>query len=442
MDDATAVLTLIGTGQARHLESLRTEAQLGDDEFDAAVEVLRGRDLVSDQDGGLVRTLPELSERADRILTALPEDGATRSGTLVAKGLGMRVGEFKTARAELKRNLLVKTGQGRGAGTVGRIPSRGSKYEERLRLLGEELRVECEVDAADAVLEELFAAASMEPHEGVYPSYAALVVEDSEWSDLLVRAAEGAYTVIDLPLALAPSRKFADGMTAFLARNFSNSETRLLLAPVFRGLERDAVELAAQLGATVVQRTRPGIVRLVDGERIAIRENGSWNRKTAAEALLGDVVTAIGDESKRPVAARILSLCLHVLSANHVGATVVWFPNQAHLARTGSNKVPHIGWSKAFAPPRLTVTDPQHAPLFLHALSQLDRAALLNSDGELQWLGANLDAPPAAEVEGGTRHNSAASYSEARADAMLFVVSADGPVTVFKEGYVVRTTRR
>lgn len=235
-------------------------------------------------------------------------------------------------------------------------------------------------------------------------------------------------------------RKYADGMTAFVARD--EDQAALCISPMFAGLERDALDMRADLGVSVVQRTRMGVVRLVMEDGIYIRENGLWTKKTHADEFLDDVAAVLRDDSGRETLSNILSLCLHVLSSNHVGATIVWFFDRESIPKAGRNRIYHLGWEKATTPPELNVNDDQHAPLILHALSQLDRAALLNRDGQVASVGVNLNPAAHANVDGGTRHNSAAGFSQDHDDSLVFVVSADGPVTVFHNGYIVRTTRR
>jgi DNA integrity scanning protein DisA with diadenylate cyclase activity len=127
-------------------------------------------------------------------------------------------------------------------------------------------------------------------------------------------------------------------------------------------------------------------------------------------------------------------MCVHTLSPAGHGATLVWFPGGA------AGKIEYLDLSVAITPPALSVVEASHASAIAHSLSQLDRAAIVDADGGFIQLNVSLSHSPHADedsFEGGTRHNSAGRYSASQPNAIVFVVSADGPVTVFQNGDVV-----
>ena len=67
----------------------------------------------------------------------------------------------------------------------------------------------------------------------------------------------------------------------------------------------------------------------------------------------------------------------------------------------------------------------------------IDGAVLLNAKGEMLDIGQKLEAPPSTlickESGRGTRHNSAMNYSRV-ADCLVFVVSQEGPISVYHDG--------
>jgi hypothetical protein len=70
--------------------------------------------------------------------------------------------------------------------------------------------------------------------------------------------------------------------------------------------------------------------------------------------------------------------------------------------------------------------------------ASLDGAIIVNTKKEILCIGQKLEAPSSAkyrEAGRGTRHNSAANYSAA-VDSVVFVVSEDGPISLFFEGDV------
>jgi DNA integrity scanning protein DisA with diadenylate cyclase activity len=149
------------------------------------------------------------------------------------------------------------------------------------------------------------------------------------------------------------------------------------------------------------------------------------------------MIEEIVDVQHRQTARSILDLCVHTLSPAGHGATLVWFPRGA----PGSTE--HLDLAVAIPPPALSAADPTHAQAIAHALGQLDRAVVVDSDGTLVHLNVTLghaDAHSTLSFHGGTRHNSAGRYSASDHRPLVFVVSADGPVTVLREGRVIAST--
>ena len=78
-------------------------------------------------------------------------------------------------------------------------------------------------------------------------------------------------------------------------------------------------------------------------------------------------------------------------------------------------------------------------PLLLHQARYRDGAMLIAHDGRLLAVNVILRASHASEravpPSGGTRHTSAARHTFDCPEVLAFVVSADGPVTVFSDGH-------
>ena len=86
----------------------------------------------------------------------------------------------------------------------------------------------------------------------------------------------------------------------------------------------------------------------------------------------------------------------------------------------------------------LSVLNESDEALLLHQVRYRDGALLFGRDGRL--LAVNVIMRPtrnseqAVPVTGGTRHTSAARHTFDCPDMLAFVVSTDGPVTVFSDG--------
>jgi hypothetical protein len=237
-------------------------------------------------------------------------------------------------------------------------------------------------------------------------------------------------------------RMAADGRTTFTWRPLDRPGGLLTLA---RGHEHEAdlVDLRELLGdVVVVQRDRAGQVRAVTSEGVVIWNTVEWVFKPAARRHLRALVRLMpGIDTV--VLASLLDLCVHWLSAAGVGATLVWWldddgdgaPDRVNGAGPGPG-----GLDRSTARPArsLSVADRRHHPAVLGLLAQVDRAAVVARDGELLEIGVGLvpsaESLVAVAAAGGTRHSSARRYAFDQPRCVVFVVSADGPVTVFSDG--------
>jgi DNA integrity scanning protein DisA with diadenylate cyclase activity len=134
----------------------------------------------------------------------------------------------------------------------------------------------------------------------------------------------------------------------------------------------------------------------------------------------------------------ILEFCVHGLSPSPAGATLVWTLDDSLLTELATSEV---------RMPSLALQDrTTHAPA-RHLLSQVDGAALLTSAAELVdirlYLRASAGAVAAVTIDStrGTRHASAMRFSYDEPRVVVFVVSQDGPVTVYFEGEAVASIR-
>jgi DNA integrity scanning protein DisA with diadenylate cyclase activity len=150
---------------------------------------------------------------------------------------------------------------------------------------------------------------------------------------------------------------------------------------------------------------------------------------------VADAVLRAVPDADRVVLLGLLDLCLHWLSANRVGALLVWCPHgdPRVLDRLGMGASVHV--------PPMRVTVREHLPALVNVLAQSDRAALVDPDGLVDTIGVAL-RPTRASIDavepfGGTRHTSAQRFSFGHEGCIVFVVSAAGPMTVFHRGRAI-----
>lgn len=283
-------------------------------------------------------------------------------------------------------------------------------------------------EVAELLLDELLYARHPPVHEGRTPAYGAIITSGDR-PDVDPYVADQLHMISPAhdEVAVADVRELANGLTTFVVR----SEIEHGLAVLDRADELSLMRLCTEHLCWIVQRHPSGVIKVFGRERLLLYENDSWLSRPYAHTRWMHLMHATGTHGL--VGASILDFCLHVLSARHVGATLVWLLEEptdgldAHLA-------------KAMRPTGVTlsVTENDNTEALSSLLASVDGACILDASGRVLGLEAFLknsdEAVARVSSHGGTRHNSAARFSFDVGEAVVFVVSADGPVTVFSDG--------
>ncbi len=278
------------------------------------------------------------------------------------------------------------------------------------------------IDGVDGVvLTELAHASHRQMHEGSLPGYGAIIQSVDAAARTGVTAAR---TEFEDPERL---RQLADGRTSFVER--IGDDVALWMAA--RDItETELVRICAEREARAVRLDPDGGLHIISAERIWSRRRNQWRRRPTAhtmyENLLATTAERPGDDT---VLQGLLDLTIHVLGPRDLGATLVWLPD---WSRRGCERSLPTGGST----PLITLTDRTLDGAVTNLIRQHDGAALVSPGGALWWIGAELSAPtiPASPATGGMRHRSAARFSHMRRGAWAFVVSHDGPVSIFHDG--------
>jgi len=297
------------------------------------------------------------------------------------------------------------------------------------------LRLQLDGPAGQALLAEIDYARFPPVHEGEFPSYGAILLAGGTPSPEDV----GALVHPVLPGAEDVMRLMADGRQGFLLRR--RGRVALMVLPTPHDREGELVRLRHQLGSrrfTAVHRTPAGVVRVFGQSALAVWDGGHWWEKPYAGAYARDLRRAVPD-ARSDAAEAILEFCVHSMSPSPAGATLVWALHPDLVTRVAAAGARWV--------PGLSLEDrTNHGPL-RQLLSQSDGAALLSPGAEVievgHYLRASAEAYATAGVDPaqGTRHASASRFSFDRSDAVVFVVSQDGPVTVYFKGTVVASIR-
>ncbi len=229
---------------------------------------------------------------------------------------------------------------------------------------------------------------------------------------------------------LGASRRFADGLSSWLVRRTDgNDEWVLFDRPA--ASERDLVVLSAVLDATIVQRHPSGSVRVVGSFGVLRWVKLAWHYEPPVSTWL-DSITAPPFTGERDVLEAMLEFAVHDLGSWGIGSLLVYRP--------GPEPGPAVE-ERLPTPPPLQIRTASHLAPLRHALAQVDGAAVFDADGVLRQLGVRLvpsaTAEDAVEALGGTRHTSGRRYSFDDPSATVIAVSADGPVSVLRNGAVL-----
>ncbi len=292
--------------------------------------------------------------------------------------------------------------------------------EHRRQRLASELADAGLPDVDEALLAEVVHALELRPHEGVLATYGSIVLTRGEM-DL-----DGWGTRVDFD-DLARLRELADGATSFVVRSADGWHLAVGDRPAG---ETDLVTLCVQRAARVVRLLPEGRVQVLAGEYVFALERARWKRHPTSAAYVRRLAAWSERAMNRAhVAQGLLDLAVHTLSPGRVGATLVWLSDDD---RTGVGGLLGHGGT---VPPLPVSQRPIHRAV-ANLLGQHDGATLLSPDGRLLCAGVELLGDPDSDVvrHRGMRHRSAARFSRLRPEAVVVVVSEDGPVSIYLDG--------
>lgn len=225
-------------------------------------------------------------------------------------------------------------------------------------------------------------------------------------------------------------RSLADGRHS-LVLVVKREPSRLLLLHEGVDTDQDYASRAVWIDGVIICNDDCGIVRIVTDSSVTLVEGRRWLAKDLVFEAAEDIVEVV-PAANPAVVRRLLELCHHRFSPGKIGATLLCLlTDQEPIEPYRDEGIPvgSLG---------LSVLNEAEEPLLLHQTRYRDGAMLVASDGRL--LAVNVIVRPtkaserAVQPMKGTRHTSAASHTYDCPHLLAFVVSADGPVTVFSDG--------
>ncbi len=282
-----------------------------------------------------------------------------------------------------------------------------------------------------SLIEELDYARFPPLHEGVLHTYGAVLVDASvgglEFDGALSTAVVTEEAVL---------RRLADGRHSFVLRHGETATLLLLDTPHDREAELVRLRTTTNHASTaVVQRRSNGNVRVIGPEGLYIWDGARWWTKPYAKPFAQAVLNAVPDAPSDTLDS-LLDFCVHTMSPADAGACLVWALDTDELAG-----VDGLNPSRPPTPiPHLSFEQFAKRAAIRQLLAQVDGAAILNRDGHLIAIEAHLRSSALShenvkpDPTHGTRHAAARRYSFDHRGRIVFVISRDGPVTVYVGG--------
>lgn len=278
-----------------------------------------------------------------------------------------------------------------------------------------------------AVLAELGYALSPVLHEGKLQPYGFIVFAEN--SAAAIKA-----TCNKLLINLAEARRVADGCHGFSL--FKHGQFHGVFIPKYAAYtELQLLQLQQELHAIVCITDTSGVTKLFCSSGLFIHQYRSWQKKPCTISALQNVSRSV-PQADAETLKNLLEFCFHDLSPRRIGATLVWCltpPNADELENMRPNFTlqgidTRVGSDRSVA-------------VLRHLLTYTDGAAILDAEARAIGVGAQLKYSEASkyliEAHTGTRHTSAQRFSYDFDKGIIFVVSSDGPVTVFSDGVSV-----
>lgn len=308
--------------------------------------------------------------------------------------------------------------------------SRAARRQRRLRdeLSDEQVAVPLDGVVGDTLLPEIDHARHPPVHERHVATYGALVTTD-ELAALATGPQRAEQIVLD-EVPVDAARRLADGRGAFLVLRTDGTRS---LACFEHSIEYEAnlVALARHSGVHVVQRTGQGHVKIITPEMVIVWDGVRWLQKPHARSFRPLIARLVPDLDM-DVLAGLLELCVHWLSPGFRGATLVWSLHRRAVELGG------LDHRASMPAPSLDLRRREHYAAMFSLHGQIDGATLVDPDGRCHHYGTTLvpshEAVDTVPPHRGTRHTSARRYSYDHPGAVVFVVSEDGPVSVFLDG--------
>ena len=233
-------------------------------------------------------------------------------------------------------------------------------------------------------------------------------------------------------------RSLADGVHSVVLA-VKGQPPQLLLLNESIDTDQEYASHAVWVDGLIICNDARGTVRLVTDSSLTVVEGRRWIQKDLVIEAAEDIVQVV-PAADLNVVRRLLELSHHRISPARMGATLLYaLVDDPSAPRRRDEGV-------SLAALNLSVLNAAEEPLLLHQARYRDGALLVGRDGRLLAVNVILRPTRASEevvpATRGTRHTSAARHTYDCPEIIAFVVSTDGPVTVFSDGRRIADLKR
>ena len=277
-------------------------------------------------------------------------------------------------------------------------------------------------------------------HEGKIQSYGFIAISNGDSinkiiSDQPFNLSDGSTDVYYSfsSFTLPEARRIADGCHSFSI--FVDGQFKGVLTLQNAQNELQMVQLQQELKAIICTTDTSGVTRIFCEAGVIIHQYRRWQRKPSINSAIQSISRCV-PQADGEILRDILEFCFHDLSPRKIGATLVWCLTDISPEEMKSMK-PNFALKQI----ETKVGDALSTAILRHLLTYTDGAAILSMEAKVVGVGAQLkysdDSKRLIEAYAGTRHTSARRFSYDFAKVVMFVVSSDGPVTIFSDGMSV-----
>ncbi|WP_013324069.1 DNA integrity scanning protein DisA nucleotide-binding domain protein [Gloeothece verrucosa] len=234
---------------------------------------------------------------------------------------------------------------------------------------------------------------------------------------------------------LDEARKLADGCHSFLV--FARGQFKgLLILEQAADTELKLYQLHEDFQAVICTTDRYGVTKVICRAGVFIHEYRRWRRKPSVKLIMKQIQLEI-PEGDPEILQSILEFCFHDLSPRNIGTTIVWCLAD-NIPSEVKNLLPNTSLGNVKKEVEVKINSTPDLPILRHILTFTDGAMLVDKQGTIVAVGIHLKySENSRQMIGtykGTRHTSAKRFSYDFRKSLIFVVSDDGPVTIFYQG--------